>query len=197
MENTTVPTIVQATLAEQERTNAAIMAAFIADPLIRWMFPDPAEYFTHTPQMARLYAGKAFQHGAAYRSEDFLGAALWLPPGVTPDEEALGGFLQTAVAPGLLAELFGFFEQLGMGHPEEEHWYLPVIGVDPLVQGKGYGTALLARSLEACDQAHKAAYLESSNPRNVPLYQRFGFEVLGDIQVGSSPAVTRMFRKAR
>ena len=28
------------------------------------------------------------------------------------------------------------------------------------------------------------AYLESSNPRNIPLYERHGFEALGEIQVG-------------
>ena len=41
------------------------------------------------------------------------------------------------------------------------------------------------------------AYLESSNPANVPLYQRHGFEVLGEIQVGSSPPVFPMYRPPR
>lgn len=34
-----------------------------------------------------------------------------------------------------------------------------------------------------------AAYLESSNPANVPLYEQHGFVVLGTIQVGSSPSI--------
>ena len=56
---------------------------------------------------------------------------------------------------------------------------------------------LLARSLEAVDAAHQAAYLESSNPRNVPLYERFGFQVVGTIQAGSSPPIYPMLRAAR
>lgn len=196
-ESNVLPNVMQATPADQDRANAAIAAAFIGDPLLRWVFPDPSQYFTYIGEMGRLYAGRAFEHGSAYRSEDYLAAALWLPPGVGPDEEALGGMLATAVAPELQGDLFAFLEQVGMGHPEEEHWYLPVIGVDPRVQGKGYGSALLARSLQACDTAHQAAYLESSNPRNIPLYSRFGFQVVGEIQVGSSPTITRMFRRAR
>ena len=88
-------------------------------------------------------------------------------------------------------------EEVGKAHPEEPHWFLPAIGVDPIRQGSGYGSALLARSLEACDADHRVAYLEASNPRNVPLYGRFGFEVTGEIRVGSSPLVVPMVRAAR
>jgi len=42
-----------------------------------------------------------------------------------------------------------------------------------------------------------AAYLESSNPRNISLYLRHGFEILGTIQVGDSPTVTPMLRRPR
>jgi hypothetical protein len=41
------------------------------------------------------------------------------------------------------------------------------------------------------------AYLESSNLRNVPLYERHGFKVLGTIQAGGSPPITPMLRKPR
>jgi hypothetical protein len=41
------------------------------------------------------------------------------------------------------------------------------------------------------------AYLESTNPRNVSFYRRHGFEVLGTIQVGSSPPLIPMLRPPR
>ena len=41
------------------------------------------------------------------------------------------------------------------------------------------------------------AYLESSNPRNVPFYQRHGFETTHVVQVGSSPTFTLMTRQPR
>jgi hypothetical protein len=46
-----------------------------------------------------------------------------------------------------------------------------------------------------CDRAGLAAYLESTNPRNISLYVRFGFEIVGTIQVGSSPPIFPMRRK--
>lgn len=72
-----------------------------------------------------------------------------------------------------------------------------MIGVDPAHQGGGIGSALIAEGLKAVDRDGLIAYLESSNPRNIPLYQRHGFEVIGEIQSGSSPTVRPMLRKAR
>lgn len=189
--------VVTATQSDYDRTIATLGAAFIADPLMRWMFPDARQYLRAFPLVGKHFGGGAFNHASAYRSADFKGAALWLPPGVGPDEEALGGVMQEMIAAELHEEAFALLEQVGEHHPQEPHWYLPVIGVDPVCQGKGYGSALLAHSLAICDREHVAAYLESSNPANVPLYQRFGFVITGEIQAGSSPVVTPMFRAAR
>jgi ribosomal protein S18 acetylase RimI-like enzyme len=82
-------------------------------------------------------------------------------------------------------------------HPDEPHWYLPVIGVDPAHQGRGYGAALMRHATERCDRDVVPAYLESSNPRNISLYLRHGFEILGTIQVGSSPQMVPMLRTPR
>jgi GNAT superfamily N-acetyltransferase len=72
-----------------------------------------------------------------------------------------------------------------------------MIGVVPDKQGNGYGSALLRHALERCDSDDKLAYLESSSDKNIPLYERHGFEVLGTIQVGSSPPLFPMLRRPR
>jgi hypothetical protein len=41
------------------------------------------------------------------------------------------------------------------------------------------------------------AYLEATSARNLPLYQRHGFEALGTIQAGDSPVITPMLRRPR
>ena len=192
-----VSAVRRATPSERPRCFAALGTAFVDDPLLRWMLPEPKTYLDFFPKVGEHYAGRAFEHDTAFRTDDFAGAALWLPPGVGPDEEALGGVMHQAVDADRLDDVFAFLEQLGPAHPEEPHWFLPAIGVDPRRQGNGYGSALLARSLELCDRDHAIAYLESSNPRNIPLYQRFGFEITGEIQQGDSPPVTTMLRPAR
>ena len=89
------------------------------------------------------------------------------------------------------------FSTDGFYHPGEAHLYLPLIGVDPAHRGKGCGAALLRHALRQCDRDHLAAHLESTNPANIALYQRHGFEVRGTIQVGSAPPLFPMLRAAR
>lgn len=190
-------TAVPAAFDDYDRTVASLVAAFICDPFIRWMFPDSKQYLHYFPLVLKYFAGRAFEHSSAYRSLDFRAAAMWLPPGVEPDEEALGAVMSEGVAPDLQEEVFAVLDQVGAGHPQVPHWYLPAIGVEPLSQGKGYGSTLLAHGLEVCDRDHVAAYLEATNPANIPLYRRFGYEVCGEIQAGRSPVITAMFRAAR
>jgi len=191
------PVAMLASGSDRERAMATLVTAFAGDPFIRWMFPDALQYLTYFPQLLRFFGGRAFEHGAAYRTADFQAAALWLPPGVGPDVQALWGVLMKGVEPRLHSEVFTVFENLGKSHPAFPHWHLPVIGVDPRYQGKAYGSALLGRGLEVCDQDHVAAYLEAINPANVALYRRFGFEVVAEIQHASSPVITTMLRPAR
>jgi GNAT superfamily N-acetyltransferase len=65
-------------------------------------------------------------------------------------------------------------------HPKEvpePHWYLPLLGVDPRLQRQGAGSALLKVILDRADKDALPAYLWTAKSRNVPFYQRHGFEV--------------------
>jgi GNAT superfamily N-acetyltransferase len=172
-----------------------VVLAFSADPIARWFYPDPHQYLLHLPSFVRAFAGKAFEHNSAYYIDGYLGAALWLPPDVHPDENELATLLQRTIPEENQQEIFAFMEQMDRSHPPEPHWYLPMIGVDPGKQGFGYGSALLKHALERCDGEGKLAYLEASSPKSIPLYQRHGFELAGTIQVGSSPPMFPMVRK--
>ncbi len=185
------------TTAEAERCLAVLTLAFCSDPPCRWVWPDPQQYLEAFPRFARAFGGAAIDHGTAYYYEGFFGAALWLPPGVGPDEASLARVIQDTVADKLKGAMFSMFEQMGAFHPREAHWHLPLIGVDPAHQGKGFGSALLSHVLRMCDGQKVSAYLEATSPRNVPLYKRHGFEALGRIQVADSPAVVPMLRKPR
>ncbi len=174
-----------------------ITLAFAADPVIRWAFPKEHDYSTIFPKFTRAFGGSAFLHNSAHCTEDFGGVALWLPPNVHFDENAVSKLLESEAPDSIRGDLFAVLDQMEQYHPTEPHWYLPLIGVDPAVQNKGYGGALMKHALEQCDRDHALAYLESTNPKNVSLYQRHGFEALGTIQKGTSPPLVPMLRKAR
>lgn len=174
---------------------AAIVAAFLSDPVARFAWPTPYDYLQSMPLATREFAGASFQHGTAYVSADLCGTALWLPPGVQPNGEALEKVFRDTAKPEHLDDLLATFEKMEQSHPEEAHWYLPLIGVEPNAQGKGLGGQLMRHAVARCDQERAPAYLEASNRRNVALYRRFGFEVMGEIQVGAGPLVTPMLRQ--
>jgi len=174
-----------------------ITMAFAADPMARWAFPDPATYLSVMPEIAGAFGGNGFAHGTAHLVEGGLGAAMWLPPGVTPDDQRLAALTEEHSPKERLGDMMQIFEQMDRYHPSEPCWYLPLIGVDPLYQGRGCGSALLRHALPRCDRDRVPAYLESSNPRNISLYQRHGFEIIGNIQAGSSPTLVPMLRRPR
>ncbi len=192
-----VPTIRALTPVEEGAAIATIVLAFAADPMTRWTWPNPDQYLAAMPRMARAFGGRAFAQGSALATDGYTGVALWLPPGVGPDEDGLSAVMQSTVAPSKLQDGAGIFEQMAAYHPHEPHWYLPLIGVDPAYFGQGHGDALMTHALARCDRERVPAYLESSNPRNISLYRRHGFEPLGTIQVGTSPPLVPMLRKPR
>lgn len=196
-DTTTTATVTAITQSDAEQAIAVIVLAFSTDPVVRWTYSDPQQYLAHFPAIVRAFGGKAFAHGTGHHASGFAGAALWLPPGIQPDEEALVAVLRQGVPAGRQAAVFAVLEQMGRHHPHEPHWYLPLIGVDPVHQRRGHGSALLEHALRRCDRDRTPAYLESTNPANIPLYERHGFEVLATIQVGASPPIFPMLRAAR
>jgi GNAT superfamily N-acetyltransferase len=82
--------------------------------------------------------------------------------------------------------------------PDEPHWYLAIVGSDLRIRGKGFGHALMRSRLDRCDAENLPAYLESTNPDNVPYYRRFGFEVTGEIPLPlGGPSLLPMWREPR
>lgn len=182
---------------ERLDAESVILLAFSADPMARWSLGRAERYLAVMPELVRAFGGRAFAAGTAHVVEGFGGAAFWLPPGVDADVERLTAIMEEHAEPSVLPDAMRVFEQMDRYHPEGPIWYLPLIGVDPAAQNQGHGSALLAYALARADEDGLPAYLESSNPRNITLYQRHGFEILGTIQVGSSPRLVPMLRQPR
>lgn len=182
---------------EVERASAVLTMAFMDDPVARYMYPGPELYLAGFPTLVRAFGAEAFSQGTARVVGPGHGAALWLPPGLHVDEDALGALLERDVPDAVRPDIAGLLEQMDAHHPVEPHWYLALIGVDPALRSRGHGASLLQEALTRCDQEHLPAYLESTNPRNMSLYRRHGFEVVATIEVGNAPPVFPMLRPAR
>ena len=174
-----------------------IVLGFSADPFIRWLLPEPQQFLTVFPTLVRLFGGRAFEHDSTYHTVGYTGDALWLPPDIHPDEEGLTALFEDTFSGPKNEAVFSLLEQMDEAHPDEACYHLAFIAIDPSRQGNGYGSTLLAHTLKSCDRDQKLAYLESTNPANLSLYERHGFELVGDLQARDSPPLFPMMRVPR
>jgi GNAT superfamily N-acetyltransferase len=181
--------------SDKDRFAAAMTMAFSADPAARWAWPDPLQFISIFMPLVTAFGGKSFDNGTAYVVGDYAGVAQWLPPGVQPDDGPISELFEQQMSQPKLGEVLALFEQMASFHPHEPHWYIPLIGVDPVFQGRGYGSQLMRQGLMVCDREHQLAYLEATSPTNRQFYEHHGFRALGEIRSGDSPPMFPMLRK--
>jgi ribosomal protein S18 acetylase RimI-like enzyme len=170
-----------ATESDVEGVTATLVAAFEADPLWSWAFPERG-----LDRLWHLLVSSAMRHSLVRFVGDYAAASVWIPPGgteLTEDEEAsLGPMLEGQIG-SRAAEVLALFERMERAHPDgPPHYYLSLLGTHPDHRGKGIGMALLAENLTELDAEGVPAYLESSNPDNDVRYERLGFERAGEFE---------------
>lgn len=175
--------------------------AFGEDPVFCWLIPPGApkreqRMRTFFTSMARTYLrnGKL-----CYLAGDNSGAAMWAPPGkwgLPVKDMGVESFPQSIAFRGRLLRALRTQLQIDGIHPRKpRHWYLGYLGARQANQGQGLGSELLRTQLANVDAEGLAAYLESSNERNVPLYERHGFKVTGEVKaLGHGPTIYLMWR---
>ena len=193
-----VPTIRRAIATDRRELAETLARAFDDDPVWGWLFPDPASRERRSTQVFQAYLRDALTVGEVYTTPDRSGASLWKPPGkwklsngaIIRSLPALLRAFGTRLPASLEVE-----RKVESQHPTEPHWYLSVVGTDPVAQGKGIGGALIRQITDRCDADGLPAYLESSKKTNVPYYERFGFRVTGETQLGDDgPTIWFMWR---
>jgi len=187
-----IPTIRIVGEADRRKAIVTLLLGFSGDPFMRWLNPRADLYLEAGPSFD-AFGGRAIDNGSAYVANEFEGVAFWMPPGVESDEDRFIEEVLKFVPKNKHETMFKVLEAMEEYHPKDA-WYLPIIGVDPAYQGKGIGSFLMKKAIERVDSEGLAAYLESSNPLNMSLYERCGFETMGQIQIGDCPVIHPMIR---
>jgi len=93
---------------ESERKAAldTLVVAFTADPVERWLYPEAHRYLTHFPTFLSAFGGSAFAEHTVWQLGAFAGVALWLPPHLELDGDAIAGVLTETVSPEKLDDTF-------------------------------------------------------------------------------------------
>jgi GNAT superfamily N-acetyltransferase len=89
------------------------------------------------------------------------------------------------------------FDYFGEHHPTDEpHYYLSLWATHHDHAGRGLGTALIHDNLTHIDAQRMPAYLESTNPANLPRYEALGFRRRAEFGPVDGPLITTMWREA-
>jgi GNAT superfamily N-acetyltransferase len=194
-------TIRKAREADRSAVAATVAAGFFDDPVTCWLLPDIEVRRAIIEPMFALLAGAYLPRGETYLSADGNGVAVWLPPGTEllteTQAEAFGVALEDIAGPAL-PRLAMLEETFGQHHPETPLYYLQFLATVPAFQGQGIGARFLRSMLERADREGMPAYHEATTPRNRALYERHGYENLGEFRLpDGGPPLWRMWREPR
>jgi GNAT superfamily N-acetyltransferase len=186
--------------ADVPATAEVLAHAFADNPAYVWMHPRAA---TRASDLRAFFQRNLQWHlpldltWVATRGPQIVGTSTLEPPGGVPGglreaiahwlvptvrEQGLRTFLRTAAAGREFGERY---RALIKG---TQYYHLHAVAVAPDFQGNGVGSRLLAATLQECERllARNSApvVVSTQRERNLPLYQRAGFVLEEDHQMG-------------
>lgn len=200
----TQPLIRVATAEDRDVVVATFIAAFAADPAVRYFLPDDETY----PMEATKLGGQLFDsrvgRGSVWLADEGAAIAMWDPPRrsvPTPsalpalpakpnDHLPLGGEDASHGGAEGVADTDRFARYQSVVHkamPQFPYWYLGVLAAHPEHWGRRLGRAVMAAGLDRASADRLPAYLETSAPKNVEVYRSAGFAVEKELMVDDLP----------
>jgi ribosomal protein S18 acetylase RimI-like enzyme len=186
-----------------DEATAIYSAAFLNDPMFAFMLPNKSKreralklFFKATVKYSMICDEC---YGISSPTE---GVAIWNRPGkrkISIWGFIQSGFLKLIFTPFIFSlvkslRLFLKTAKMHKKYTSDPHYYLALLAVHPNSQGKGLAGKLLRPILKNCDEMNVGVYLETMNPKNVPMYEHFGFKVMEELFVQNGLSVWALFR---
>ena len=173
---------------------ATLCDAFRDYPVMRYVLKDAgAAYDEHLAEFIGYFTESRFSRGwpvlGVVGGERVLAAAnvsVPRPAGAPPSLAPRYQLLCDRLGSNAIRRFDAFAEVSSGFEPDTPHYMLGMIGVRHESQGKGYARLLLdeVHALSANDPDSTGVVLTTELPKNVPLYEHFGYGILGRAQVG-------------
>lgn len=201
-------------LTERDKPSfvALMSRAFARDPLFLYVFGDSehdAKSRSRVTSFISFLFDKSFllpeEVWGIVENNRLLGAYVVEKPHASKRQHVIGGLLLIWRLLPLCIRLSGHTLRLLNSYmrvtksaaPPMPHHYLIMIGVDPEVQGKGIGKALLQHLLNTAntDEKSQGVALDTENKDNVSVYRRFGFALSKETQLDGLPIYCMFYQK--
>lgn len=167
----TEPTL--AIRADREQVVGTVVAAFANDPAFRYFFADESTFEREATAFAAYLFDLRVDHGTVWVVDGGAAVSMWDPPG-NGRGSATG---KLDVSADALRRLDEYDAEVHGTLPDTPHWYLGILATHPASAGRGRGRVAMRAGLDEAARAGLPAYLETTNPVNVELYRRAGWEV--------------------
>jgi GNAT superfamily N-acetyltransferase len=180
--------MVRANLNDRKLVTEILSGSFNDNKSVNYLLPQDSRRHARLQKFMEYSFDVCHRFGDVFLSEDRKGCALIL----IPDKK------KTTI-PSILFDLKFIFQAIGLSnvkkaisreseikkhHPKEPLYYLWFIGVKENEQSKGIGSKLLSEVIEEGRQQNRTVCLETSTVKNLPWYQKFGFEIYKEIDFG-------------
>jgi GNAT superfamily N-acetyltransferase len=184
------------TLSETDRSAVVdvLSGSFFDYPVMRYVLSDSGEdYFDHLRELMGFFCDVRFARGwpvLGIHEHDHVAAVMLLgEPSLSArsvDLDVIDHDLERTIGKAALDRITQYERLSSLAEPEGPYYFVGMLGVLPVLQGKGMGGALLdhAATIAQADSVARGVCLATEDEKNVGYYRRFGYEVVGEAQVG-------------
>jgi GNAT superfamily N-acetyltransferase len=170
----------------QTRSQARVTAlatifgrAFVGEPMMRWPLGSTGDLVERFTRCFAYFLKSALPLGLVWEAGQADGAAVWIPPDQSEAWEH-HPWNQTRIL-GLADDggrrYHAFWDWVATHDPPAPLWQLDSIAVQPELQGRGIGKALIEAGLATARADGTGAFLSTGTAANVTIYGRCGFRV--------------------
>lgn len=179
----------EANISDLPAIRRVVAEAFLPDPMMEWIFPDPATRLESVAAWLGLFVEGYLLGGRVdvLRFGEIRAVAIWRMPGDElefPKSPSISGLLAALIGRPRAAQVGLGLRTIGTLTPAQPFAYLHFLAVDIHHQREGLGRMVLEPGMTTADQSGFGAHLETTNPSNIPFYRSIGFEVSGHHKLG-------------
>ena len=187
-------TIERLTTEQRPEAIKILAASFHQYPVWTYTLSDAGpDYDARVRALVGFFCDFRFAHDwpvlGARDGEETVGIALLSAPGGEPPsvglEEQYARLIEQ-LGPASVARIEAYESESERLKLDQPHYLLGMLGVLPSRQGQGIGRLLLdhVHRISATDPDSTGVCLSTEDPANVPFYEKSGYEVTGEADIG-------------
>lgn len=153
-----------------QRASEILARAFEKDEFVLYIFEDKKEKFKKLAYLLKCALKFGLLYGEVYTTPNLEAVSIWYPPNEyrRPLWRMIrAGGLGIVMKLGLQVvsremPVTNLRDEIRLKHVKEPHWYLYIIAVDPVHQGKGYASIILRAMIKRIEQEKLPIYLDTN-----------------------------------